>query len=197
MLFLSQPSKAQVLHFLALAAQSDYTYAEVGATSAVPPPLFKVDHNRFQLGTGPETWKSAVTALKGWKMFDLQWVRVYRSDIPIAANQNVAVLAHHLSCYWLNACRIVYVIDEDGPIKRFGFGYGTLDDHAESGEERFLVEWDRKSDEVSYDLLAFSRPHQFLSRIGYPLARRLQKRFARESKAAMVRAVAKSASDLN
>ncbi len=122
-------------------------------------------------------------------MLDLRWVRLYWPNTPIAVNENVAVLAHYLGCYWLNACRIVYVIDEDTPMKRFGFAYGTLDDHAESGEERFLVEWNRASDEVSYDLLAFSRPHQFLSRFGRPFARRLQKRFATQSKSAIVRAV--------
>ena len=82
-----------------------------------------------------------------------------------------------------------YTIDEDGPVKRFGFAYGTLEDHAESGEVRFLVEWHRESDEVWYDLLAFSRPNQFLARVGYPFSRRLQKKFASESKAAMVKAV--------
>jgi len=38
-------------------------------------------------------------------------------------------------------------IDDDGPIKRFGFAYGTLD-HAESGEARFAVEWDQQGDDV-------------------------------------------------
>jgi uncharacterized protein (UPF0548 family) len=92
----------------------------------------------------------------------------------------------------LNACRIVYVIQDDGPLERFGFAYGTLYDHAESGEERFLLEWDHDSDEVWYDLLAFSRPNQFLARIGYPLARQLQKKFASGSKAAMIKAVSQA-----
>jgi uncharacterized protein (UPF0548 family) len=91
--------------------------------------------------------------------------------------------------YFVNACRIVDTIHEHIPIQRYGFVYGTLEDHAESGEERFTVEWDRHKDEVWYDILAFSRPHQFLSKISYPLARRLQKKFAAESLAAMVRAV--------
>ncbi|HKB38190.1 MAG TPA: DUF1990 family protein [Gemmataceae bacterium] len=37
--------------------------------------------------------------------------------------------------------------------------------------------------------MAFSRPQQLLARLGYPLARRLQKRFARDSAAAMQKAV--------
>ena len=123
-------------------------------------------------------------------MLNLPWVRLCWPTALIAEGSNVAVLARHIGCFWLNACRIVYVIDQDGPTKRFGFAYGTLTEHAESGEERFLVEWDSETDAVSYDLLAFSRPHQLLSRIGYPLARRLQKQFAADSKTAMARAVA-------
>lgn len=123
-------------------------------------------------------------------MFHQEWVHLYWPSTPIVAGENVAVLASYLGCCWLNACRIVYTVNEDGPVQRFGFAYGTLEDHAESGEERFLVEWNRENDEVWYDLLAFSRPNQFLARIGYPLARRLQKKFAADSKTAMVRALA-------
>jgi uncharacterized protein (UPF0548 family) len=131
-------------------------------------------------------------AIRAWEMLNLGWVRLYPPATTIIAGENVAVVATYFNCYWLNACRIVYTIDEDGPVKRFGFAYGTLEEHAESGEERFLVEWNHESDEVWYDLLAFSRPNQFLSRIGYPFARRAQKKFARDWKAAMVREASKT-----
>ena len=72
---------------------------------------------------------------------------------------------------------------------KFGFAYGTLPGHVESGEERFLIEWDRETDKVWYDILAFSRPNHFLTRLGYPLVRRTQKRFGRDSAASMFRAV--------
>ena len=89
----------------------------------------------------------------------------------------------------MNACRIVYVVDDEGPVQRFGFAYGTLPEHAESGEERFTVEWHEADDAVWYDIVAFSRPQQLLTRLAYALVRRLQKRFARDSAAAMRRAV--------
>ncbi len=54
-------------------------------------------------------------------------------------------------------------------MSRFGFAYGTLPGHVESGEERFLVEWDRGDDAVWYDILAFSRPNHVLTRLGYPV----------------------------
>jgi uncharacterized protein (UPF0548 family) len=72
---------------------------------------------------------------------------------------------------------------------KFGFAYGTLPEHAESGEERFLIEWDRGENSVWYDILAFSRPRHWLARLGYPLTRRLQARFRRDSAAAMLKAV--------
>lgn len=78
---------------------------------------------------------------------------------------------------------------EPRPVKRFGFVYGTLPEHAESGEQRFTVEWHEQEDAVWYNILAFSRPQQPLARWGYPFARRLQKRFATDSATAMRRAV--------
>jgi uncharacterized protein (UPF0548 family) len=42
---------------------------------------------------------------------------------------------------------------------------------------------------VWYDIRAFSRPRHVLARLGYPLTRRTQKRFARDSVAAMGNAV--------
>ena len=71
---------------------------------------------------------------------------------------------------------------------RFGYTYGTLPLHEECGEERFLIELNDQG-EVWYDILAFSRPHSMLARIGYPFVRRVQKRFGRESVAAMQREV--------
>ena len=116
-------------------------------------------------------------------MVSLHW-----PSAPLQIGIDVAVTVRHFWLYSLNACRIVYVVDEEGPIKRFGFAYGTLAEHAESGEERFTVEWNRDDDEVWYDILAFSRPRQLLARLGHPLSRLLQKRFAEGSKAAMVEA---------
>jgi uncharacterized protein (UPF0548 family) len=102
----------------------------------------------------------------------------------------VAVSARVSGLWWLNVCRIVYLVDEeDGAVTRFGFAYGTLPRHVESGEERFLLEWHRVDDSVWFDILAFSRPRHLLARLSYPWVRRLQKRFGRESAMAMAKAV--------
>jgi uncharacterized protein (UPF0548 family) len=70
------------------------------------------------------------------------------------------------------------------------FAYGTLPGHVESGEERFRVSLDPASDRVVYQIAAFSRPAVLLSKLGYPLARRIQKRFATSSAEALARAAA-------
>ncbi len=189
MLLFSSPSDSELDKFLADAAQSDYSYAEVGATLNAVPAGYNVDHNRVLLGKGEADFHRAASAVRDWKMFDLGWVRVYPAAPAIREGENVAVIARWFNLYFVNACRIVDTIHEHVPIQRFGFIYGTLQDHAERGEERFLLEHDRHTDEVWYDLLAFSQPNQVLARIGYPFARRLQKRFAADSKAAMQRAM--------
>ncbi len=122
-------------------------------------------------------------------MFSMRWVRLYWPTAPIQVGTDVAISVRHLGFYSLNACRIVYVVDEVTLNNRFGFGYGTLEEHAESGEERFTVEWNRAEGSVWYDILAFSRPKKTLARLGYPASRYLQRKFAEDSKAAMRRFV--------
>jgi uncharacterized protein (UPF0548 family) len=92
--------------------------------------------------------------------------------------------ARVLSQWWINACRIVYVIDEKKPsaeaIARFGFAYGTLQEHVESGEEQFLIE-QLADGSVWYVLSSFSRPRLWCVRMAYPWVRRLQRQFVRDS----------------
>jgi uncharacterized protein (UPF0548 family) len=149
-----------------------------------------VDRTRIKLGEGEIRFLAAKTALRRWEHFRLGWAEAWPPEAPIQVGQVVAVVAQTFGLWWLNACRIVSVVDDPGPVRRVGFAYGTLPGHVESGEERFLVEWDQEDGGVWYDILAFSRPRHALARLGYPCARRVQKRFARDSAAAMVRAVA-------
>lgn len=183
----SRPSAEQVRRHLEHQRGLPFSYEVVGATRAAGAPEgFDRDHNRERLGAGPAAFAAACHAIRGWTMFAAPLAWVEPRGVPIAEGQVVAVVAHALGLWWLNAARIVYVIDEP---RRFGFAYGTLPGHVERGEERFSVEW-LDDDTVWYDLLALSRPHYWGVRLAKPLARRLQRRFARMSKAAMRSAVA-------
>jgi uncharacterized protein (UPF0548 family) len=185
---LTPPSEDEIRRFISRQNDSGFSYSEVGASATAAPAGYNVDHNRVRLGSGEVTWRRAVEAIRAWQMFCMPWVGLHWPSAPIQVGTNVAVSVRHLGFYSVNACRIVYIVDEQGPMRRFGFAYGTLAEHAESGEERFTVEWDDQ-DTVWYDIFAFSRPRQSLARLGYPLSRSLQRKFARDSKAAMLQAV--------
>jgi uncharacterized protein (UPF0548 family) len=211
MMSLRKPTDEVVREFLAMQRALDFTYSAVGATASAPPAGYVVDRVRVKLGAGAEAFSAARRALERWEQFRLGWIEAAPPLAAIRAGELAAVVARIYSVWWLNAARIVYVVDEDtalnqgrqegqfpplaplfeggGNVARFGFAYGTLPGHAESGEERFLVEWDRGTNEVWYSILAFSRPRHWLARLGGPLVRRMQRRFGRESAAAMVLAV--------
>lgn len=188
-LYLQKPTSDVLGRFLVEQAALDYSYSAVGATGTKPPAGFTVDRTRIELGRGEAVFDSAKDALRHWQQFRLGWVDVWSPATPLEVGQVVAIMGWAVGFWWLNSCRIVYTVEETGETTKFGFAYGTLPGHVESGEERFLIEWDRITDRVAYDILAFSKPNHVLTWLGYPLVRRSQKRFGRDSAASMFRAV--------
>jgi uncharacterized protein (UPF0548 family) len=187
MFCLSRPNRDFIASFLSAQQKKAFSYPDVGCSRQQIPKGYVADHNRIELGTGVETFERATRAVRDWKMFDMPWIELCWPDTPIEAGASVAVVVSHLGFWSLNACRIVYVMDEHGSPERYGFAYGTLPDHGARGEERFSVECNSDG-RVYYDLYAISRAGR-AARLGYPYARVLQKRFARDSKTAMERAV--------
>jgi uncharacterized protein (UPF0548 family) len=193
MIFLRKPSDHAIHAFLERQTRQTFSYAEQHQTrDGAMPPGYNHDRNRIRVGTGEADFIAACAALRQWQMFRLEWVAICNAGVPIRSGTNVAMLAKCFGIWWLNACRIVYVIDEPGAVRKFGFAYGTLAEHVERGEERFLIEWNQNDDSVWYDLSAFSRPAFWMVKLGYPMARRLQRKFAQQSLAAMKRAVENS-----
>lgn len=191
MYLLREPRPDEIRAFLSAQKDQPFSYEHVGASREQPPRGYTVDHNRVRLGEGAEAFERAVKAVREWKMFDMPWLQLCWPDTPIEEGATVAVLVSLMGLWSLNAARIVYVLEEDGVDKRFGFAYGTLPEHGERGEERFTVELHAKDQSVWYDVCAFSQPN-LLARLGYPFARHLQRRFARDSKSAMQKAVKNS-----
>jgi uncharacterized protein (UPF0548 family) len=182
----SEPETAAIRDFINDRQFLNYSYPEEGATrDGGRPAGYAVDRNRIQLGTGGEVFERAKKAVRDWRMFSLEWVKLCWPFKKIQPGVMVAVVAQHFGFWSVHAARIVYVIDEP---RRFGFAYGTLGDHAEKGEERFLVEW-REDDSVWYEISSFSRPNHWLVWLAYPITRSLQARFARESLRAMISAM--------
>ncbi|MCY7327336.1 MAG: DUF1990 domain-containing protein [Saprospiraceae bacterium] len=180
------PTVAQTQAFLTTQTPLPFSYPGVGSTRQATAPVgFNHDFNTIELGQGEAVWAAAKTAIRQWRMFPAGWTNIHPVNTPICAGEVVAMTVRSLGIWWLNSCRIVYVLDND---RQFGFAYGTLPGHVERGEELFLVER-LDDDRVIYSIRAFSQPRHWLARLGYPVARAFQRRFVRDSKAAMLQAV--------
>jgi uncharacterized protein (UPF0548 family) len=134
---LTRPSEEQIRSFLSSQEGAPFSYKEVGSSATSIPLGHSVDRSSTELGSGAAIWLRAVEAVSQWKMFNMPFLQVYPREAPIRVGTQVAVMVSHFGFYSLNACRIVYVIEEGELVKKFGFAYGTLAEHAESGEERF------------------------------------------------------------
>jgi uncharacterized protein (UPF0548 family) len=190
-----KPTEADIIAYLLAQIRLPFSYPEVGLTRSKPPICYDVDRQTICLGQGEQVFQLARRAIENWEMFPREMTELYWPDKPLAEGVVVAVVFRAAFFWSLNACRIVYTIDEScgrgaGRIDRFGFAYGTLPDHLECGEERFTVEWRHQDDSVWYDLLAVSRPRHPLARLAYPMVRRQQRRFRLLSAHSMQRTVA-------
>ena len=189
MLSLRRPSDATVREFLAAQSKLGFTYAAVGATATCPPRVMRwitpgsswERARRSSRGPRPPWGDGSSSAWAGWRRGHPR----PRSE----TGEVVAVVARGLGLWWLNACRIVYVVDEPGPVSRYRVrlrdapgsrrdGRGAVPRRMGPGERGGLVRHP-----------GLLPPALFLTRLGYPYMRRVQKRFGRESAAAMVRAV--------
>jgi uncharacterized protein (UPF0548 family) len=189
-ILLREPSDAQIERFLDDQRSLPFSYPEVGASRDGAPPGYPVNYYRGRLGAGLETYMRAVEAIRGWKMYETGWTKLCWPEAPIKEGTVVGILGRHFGLWSLNACRIAYVIEEEGPLlQRYGFAFGTLPAHVERGEERFTVEWHRADDSVFYEVFSFARPAHPLAKAGSPFVRLIQRRFASASMRSIAAAV--------
>lgn len=138
---------------------------------------------RTSLDGGPDSFARGREALSLWAVHRGSGLDVV-TDGPLAVGTHVAMAAP-LTVGWVEAtCRIVAVVEE---ADRFGFAYGTLPVHPESGEEAFVVE--RSGGACSFVVEAVSRPVHPLARLAPAVADRLQAVAAGRYLSAMGRAI--------
>src|SRR5215510_10937285 len=121
MVLLHQPLEATIHVFLDRQRLQPFPYPGVGSSRHIPPAGYVVDHRRVCLGAGQHTFEAACVALRCWTMFQVGWVQLCWPTIGIEPGAVVGVLASWGGLWFLNACRIVYVMDEISPVRRFGF----------------------------------------------------------------------------
>jgi uncharacterized protein (UPF0548 family) len=171
------PSDAELSQIAASVTDAPFTYDEVAATArpdALPDGYHQV-HAARAVGAGDQAFAVAVDGVRRWQLHRRQGYRVAPDDPPVEVGTVVAVDVPLVAVHVIATCRIAWVVDEPD---RFGFGYGTLPIHPESGEEAFVVERDPHdaAGTVRLVIAAFSRPRHPLVRLAGPVARRQQAR---------------------
>ena len=121
MFSLRKPSVESIRGFLKTQAALDFSYPAVGATANSLPAGYVTDRTRILLGSGESIFLAAKAALQRWEHFRLGWVELWSPDTPIQSGEVVAIMAWASGLWSLNFCRIVYVVDESGPVSKFGF----------------------------------------------------------------------------
>ncbi len=144
------------------------TYSEVGATTGPLPDDYHHVRRSAVIGRGRDRFDEAAGKVMRWGMLRGAGVRVEATTEIAEVGSEVLVGIGPVRA----PCRVVYVIDEDD---HRGFAYGTLPGHPESGEEMFAVRYDRATDAVYAEVVAFSRHATWWSRLGAPVTALLQK----------------------
>jgi uncharacterized protein (UPF0548 family) len=156
-------------------ARSGLTYAEVGATAGELPPGYHHLRRSEVVGTGRAAFASVAEALLSWEIQRLAGLRVDASSDRVDVGVEVRLGVGIGPLRVVAPCRVIEVVAQE---RCRGFAYGTLPGHPEMGEERFLVRLD-DAGRVHAEIVAFSRPARWFSRLGAPAARGAQELITR------------------
>ena len=162
----------------------ELTYSQVGATRDDKlPDGYRRLRAKARVGRGERVYAAAVHALGSFDMQRAAGLRV-RTDAVMAAVGARVEFGFGLGPARLWApVQVVWVVNE--PL-RYGYGYGTLPGHPESGEESFMVCLE-PDETVTFEVKAFSRPDTWYTRMGRPFAEAAQERTNHRYRAALVR----------
>lgn len=149
------------------------TYDDIGATIAgLRPSGFRHDHYEVEIGRGATAYVRAVAGLREWKAHAVPGVNVFPKGAEIRVDATVIVTLGTTMLSLGAPCRVVGIIDEED---RWGFAYGTLPGHPEQGEELFMVSRS-PSAVVRFEITAFSRPGDRLTKLSGPIGRTIQRK---------------------
>lgn len=168
---LKRPSTAELQALVDAGHSDSLTYKPIGVTrAAFAPAGYRRDVSTRQLGRGDGVFETASHALETWRVQEGAGL-IVRADGPPIVGMVVAMAAPLPIGFVEVVCRVIDVVEEPD---RCSFAYGTLSVHPAQGEESFAVV--RGPDgEITFEIVAVSRPRDLLARACPPIARRLQR----------------------
>ena len=149
---------------------AELTYREAGQTAGVLPPGYHHLRRSALIGSGPQTFADAASALLSWQVHLRRPAGVGVIGDRRAGHRGPAGHGH-----WAHPDR--RAVPGRLPHRRTrpaGFAYGTLPGHPERGEEAFLIE-QHHDGTVSFTITAFSRPATPLAKAAGPAGRAIQR----------------------
>ena len=148
------------------------TYPDVGATAAALPDGYAYVRMSRRIGSGRQRFEQAAEQVMRYGMLRGAGLRVSAStEVAQVGSDVLGRLGPFVA-----PCRVVYVVDEPN---RRGFAYGSLPGHAVRGEEMFGVRYDPADGAVYSEVVAFSLPATWWSRLGAPVLSVVQRLVSR------------------
>jgi uncharacterized protein (UPF0548 family) len=164
---------AELAAVLAAAQKASLTYPDVGASrDAEMPSGYHHVRRRERIGQA-SSFDRAANGLRTWAVQEGAGLHVFPSD-PVETDATIIGVTTIGPLRVLVPCRIVAMFKDSDS---FGFAYGTLPGHPESGEESFVVE--RRDGATFFTVSAFSKPVDPLARLAGPLGRVVQRSITR------------------
>jgi uncharacterized protein (UPF0548 family) len=168
--WIRKPNPTRLAQLLDEQRSALLSYPEVGATAGQIPSGYHAVREARTLGRGEGVFERAAEGIRAWAPQRAAGIDLVPARPQLVEGESLLLSFRSFPFHVTAACRVVYVVDEPD---RYGFGYGTLPLHPESGEEAFIIERDGDG-EVRFTITAFSRPQVLLSRLGALIARRVQ-----------------------
>lgn len=148
------------------------TYSEVGATAGELPSGYRHIRVERVIGHGRATFERASDDLLAGLAQRRAGMAIEMSEIPMREGTLVRMHMRLGPLTFRAPCVVVW--SERTP-ELCGFAYGTLPGHPERGEERFELRMDAAGS-ITFQIIAFSVPGRWFTRVGGPLARLVQTR---------------------
>jgi uncharacterized protein (UPF0548 family) len=170
--WLRRPNEQQLKSVLSAQSKFPVTCATFDMSDQAHAPRgFKETGGSVLLGHGQSVLDGAVQNIKHWRVHEHAGLNVTPHGTEVNESDDVMLLKKLLIGYVTVSCRVLSITQSRD---QWGFTYGTLPHHVERGEELFMVA--RASDgAVTFTVRAMSRPGHFLTKVGAPVARLIQR----------------------
>jgi uncharacterized protein (UPF0548 family) len=161
---------------LMAAARSAAPRLVPGARFDDSPDGFRLASTRQRVGSGEADFEHAKQLLCEWAFLPAS-AHPCPDTPPQRPGENLLLLVRTFGVWAAMPARVLESIATTDGVQRAGFVYTALPGHVAQGYERFLLEQDPATGDVTFELRAVARPAQRLVRLVRPAFSLMQLRF--------------------